>query len=402
MSELLKFGCPAPNCGRRFFTKEKLENHIKLRHPLLSFSSTPSNEAQTKIDKKEENKKMIINNETKATNQSIPSQNIINTKEQKKHVDEVKEIKNNEIKKEINPAKNNINPPQNKQKQQNIIQTKIENKNNEINKIQENEKKTIKNNNSKKNININLKKESSSSMINNKEKAKEKKIKKNKSDLKTKNIEKEINKTIEEIENKINETDKIDNDTKNIKNKETKNIEEKEKKKKLEKEKHKIILDNLNSKINSLENYFENETLELKKQFELSEIPVFEDIVMENEEDKEKDKGKETTKSNSKIDLPNQTEESTKEVSKNNNSNLNIKTDINKEKENDNIDKDNDNDNYALTEEQRKYDIGKVIEITDEMVFEGTKFEDYSEFIELDLSKKNIALFMNNRNITFE
>ena len=178
MSELLKFGCPAPNCGRRFFTKEKLENHIKLRHPLLSFSSTPSNEVQTTIDKKEENKKMIINNEVKAPSQSIPSQNIINTKEQKKHVDEVKEIKNNEIKKAINTAKNNINPPKDKQKQQNIIQTKIENKTNEINKIQENEKKIIKNNNSKKNININLKKESSSSMINNKEKAKEKKIKK--------------------------------------------------------------------------------------------------------------------------------------------------------------------------------------------------------------------------------
>ena len=144
MSELLKFGCPAPNCGRRFFTKEKLENHIKLRHPLLSFSSTPSNEAQTTIDKKEENKKMIINNETKATNQSIPSQNIINTKEQKKHVDEVKEIKNNEIKKAINTTKNNINPPKDKQKQQNIIQTNIENKNNEINKKQKNEKKQLK------------------------------------------------------------------------------------------------------------------------------------------------------------------------------------------------------------------------------------------------------------------
>ena len=40
MSELLKFACPAPKCGRKFFTAEKLETHIKLRHPLISFSST--------------------------------------------------------------------------------------------------------------------------------------------------------------------------------------------------------------------------------------------------------------------------------------------------------------------------------------------------------------------------
>ena len=53
MSELLKFGCPAPNCGRKFFTKEKLETHIKLRHPLLSFppsSTDDSNQISTTIE----------------------------------------------------------------------------------------------------------------------------------------------------------------------------------------------------------------------------------------------------------------------------------------------------------------------------------------------------------------
>ena len=61
-----------------------------------------------------------------------------------------------------------------------------------------------------------------------------------------------------------------------------------------------------------------------------------------------------------------------------------------------------DNNNFDLNQQQKKYDIGKIIEITDDMIFKNSHYEDYDEIIELDLSKQNIASFMNNRNIPFQ
>ena len=82
-------------------------------------------------------------------------------------------------------------------------------------------------------------------------------------------------------------------------------------------------------------------------------------------------------------------------------------TKIEKEKSEDLNDDNKKNDeniknDFDLTEQQKNYDKGKIIEITDEMIFKNTKYEDYDEFIELDLSKRNIASFMNNRNVSFE
>ena len=417
MSELLKFLCPAPNCCRRFYTKEKLENHIKLRHPLLSSSPPISNDSKQAIgDKKEENKSSTLNI-NKTENKPIIKENInneiSNIKDQKEKI-KINEIKSNnsnnsEIKNELNSIKQNkmieqIPKPHNIK--QNVIQNKTENKINgnninENNKINEN-KKVIKSSNSKGNINFNSKKEGNiiSSSKKEKEKVKEKKIKKKKPEMQTENIAKEIDKTIEEIENKITETDKTI--TKN-KNNDTKTKEDKEKKEKLEKERHSIILDNLYSKINSLENYFENEASELQKQFELSEIPVFDDINMENEDQHENENEKE--KENQKnIDLK-KDEESTKNNLKDD-SNLNEvkKAEVldNNDKDKEKVNEDNNINEFDLTQQQKNYDKGKIIEITDDMIFAGTKFEDYDEIIELDLSKKNIASFMNNRNVPFE
>ena len=417
MSELLKFLCPAPNCCRRFYTKEKLENHIKLRHPLLSSSPPISNDSKQAIgDKKEENKSSTLNT-NKTENKPIIKENInneiSNIKDQKEQI-KINEIKSNnsnnsEIKNELNSIKQNkmieqIPKPHNIK--QNVIQNKTENKINgnninENNKINEN-KKVIKSSNSKGNINFNSKKEGNiiSSSKKEKEKVKEKKIKKKKPEIQTENIAKEIDKTIEEIENKITETDKTI--TKNKSN-DTKTKEDKEKKEKLEKERHSIILDNLYSKINSLENYFENEASELQKQFELSEIPVFDDINMENEDQHENENEKE--KENQKnIDLK-KDEESTKEKLRDD-SNLKEekKAEVldNKDKDKEKVNEDNNINEFDLTQQQKNYDKGKIIEITDDMIFAGTKFEDYDEIIELDLSKKNIASFMNNRNVPFE
>ena len=126
---------------------------------------------------------------------------------------------------------------------------------------------------------------------------------------------------------------------------------------KLEKEKNKIILDDLYSKINSLENYFENENLELQKQFEIAEMPLMEDILTEQKE----------------IKIP---------------------------KENKDI---NNSYKYDLNEAQKNYDKDKIITITEELILSNSdiKNDDFEEITVLNLSKKNIASFMNNRNVNF-
>ncbi len=112
MSELLKFGCPAPNCGRKFFTKEKLETHIKLRHPLLSFppsSTDDSNQISTTIENNSTNN---INVNTKTINNKQ-----INNNQNKKIIQENKnepkpQLKENIINKSSNnnvTTKNNAN-----------------------------------------------------------------------------------------------------------------------------------------------------------------------------------------------------------------------------------------------------------------------------------------------------
>ena len=176
MSEVLNFSCPVDNCGRKFATKEKLDNHIKLRHPSASKN-------------------------------------------------------NNKIKSNIPKNKNETKISDNKQINKNVINNKII-----INKKDELEPKTIKK----------------------EEKIFEKKDKKDKNEISI---------------NKNKDQSKI--------------INTEAKKEKLEKEKNKIILDDLYSKINSLENYFENENLELQKQFEIAEIPNMDNILIENEKDEQ-------------------------------------------------------------------------------------------------------------------
>ena len=53
MSETLKFACPGDNCGRTFATKEKLDDHIKLRHPSTLNKNINKNETKGTEEKKE-------------------------------------------------------------------------------------------------------------------------------------------------------------------------------------------------------------------------------------------------------------------------------------------------------------------------------------------------------------
>ena len=261
MSEILNFACPVNNCGRKFESKEKLDNHIKLRH------------------------------------NSISSNIITNSK------------------------------------------------------FKEN--------------------------------------KKDESDLKIKNLKEESKKF--EI-NKEKEENKTNDDKTKIKD---------EKKEKLQKEKNKIILDDLYSKINSLENYFENENLELQKQFELPEMPIIDDILLENEkiEQNENKDIKDNESNNNDINTEiNKDEDKNKKNETKNKKDENIDKKIPdiKNKEDHNIEND-------LNEQQKNYDKDKIITITEDLIISNSdsQIEDLDDITTLNLSKKNIASFMNNRDVNF-
>ena len=299
MSEVLNFSCPVDNCGRKFATKEKLDNHIKLRHPSASKN-------------------------------------------------------NNKIKSNIPKNKNETKISDNKQINKNVINNKAS-----INKKDELEPKTIK---------------------------KEEKI-------------------FEKIEKKDKNEISIN------KNKDqSKIINTEAKKEKLEKEKNKIILDDLYSKINSLENYFENENLELQKQFEIAEIPNMDNILIENEKDEqEKDNNIEENDINNdnndlKINNDNidnnlkvEKKEKEEEINLNKKESENKKGEIIKEN-NQNIEQ-----KYDLTDKQKNYDKDKVITITEELILQNSdsQNEELDSITSLNLSKKNIASFMTNRDVNF-
>ena len=58
MSDILKFSCKAPNCGRRFTSKEVLNTHLKCRHPELI--NNKEKKIENEIEKKKENVENII------------------------------------------------------------------------------------------------------------------------------------------------------------------------------------------------------------------------------------------------------------------------------------------------------------------------------------------------------
>ena len=229
MSDILKFACKAPNCGRRFTTQEGLNTHFKLRHPKLNNINNETKENENEKEKKEKEK---------ASMERIIKQ-ISRTKlnpHEKHHILQPIDHKGlsssllNNIKRKSQPI--NINKDQ--QNNSNI--------NNSNTKEMIPSKKIIsKINKSKENINIT-----------NKNKQNTIKEKKNKEINKSK-AEKEI----EEVE------------IPNI-------IEEKQKK----------LLNNLFGQINSLENYLEKDC-EFHKQFTLPEVPDYDKMYDSDEEEDE-------------------------------------------------------------------------------------------------------------------
>ena len=137
MSDILKFACKAPNCGRRFTSQEVLNTHLKCRHPELINNKEIKPKIESEIEKKKENVENIIK---KISNTIlIPHEkhhNILQPIEHKisssiltnKRKSQV--IKGN---KKMNNSNNNSELPINNAKQNNIInkEKNIINKNNE-------------------------------------------------------------------------------------------------------------------------------------------------------------------------------------------------------------------------------------------------------------------------------
>ena len=103
MSDILKFACSAPNCGRKFKTQNELNSHFNLRHPELK----KEKENKSSIEKiiKQISKPKLNPQEKHHFLQPIITKRkskarIVNNKENKENK-EIKEIKENKNKKEI-------------------------------------------------------------------------------------------------------------------------------------------------------------------------------------------------------------------------------------------------------------------------------------------------------------
>ena len=234
MSDILKFACKAPKCGRRFTTQEGLNTHFKLRHPEL----VNNNEVKPKIENDKEKEKI----KEKPSMDNIIKQ-ISKTKlnhYEKHHILQPIDHKGlsssllNNIKRKSQTIKVNkdLQIYNSNNSELNISNTKDKNFIKENNKVNENKNKEIK-------------------------KVDNNKINKNKINEIKKNEE------IEEVE------------IPNI-------IEEKQKK----------LLNNLFGQINSLEKYLEKDC-EFHKQFTLPDVPDYDKMYDSDEEDNE---NKEITK----------------------------------------------------------------------------------------------------------
>ena len=99
MSDILKFACSAPNCGRKFKTQEQLNTHFDLRHPELK----KENDNKPSMEKiiKQISKPKLNPQEKHHFLQPIAKRKSKSKLVTNKEIKETKEIKDNKNKKEI-------------------------------------------------------------------------------------------------------------------------------------------------------------------------------------------------------------------------------------------------------------------------------------------------------------
>ena len=99
MSDILKFSCSAPNCGRKFKTQEQLNTHFDLRHPGLKKESDNKPSMEKII--KQISKPKLNPQEKHHFLQPIAKRKSKSKLVTNKEIKETKEIKDNKNKKEI-------------------------------------------------------------------------------------------------------------------------------------------------------------------------------------------------------------------------------------------------------------------------------------------------------------
>ena len=285
MSNILKFACKAPKCGRRFTTQEALDSHFKLRHLEINTNNNNNANDMKSIEEKKEKEKQSMENIIKQISRTKINQH------EKHHL-----LQPIELKGLSSSTLNNI-----KRKSQTINTKK------DINNLNNNQIVSNNNNNVK----------------SNKSNDKKEKVKNKKNENIIKKNNKNEGKEIEEVE------------IPNI-------IEEKQKK----------LLNNLFNQINSLDNYLEKDC-EFHKQFTLPDVPDYDKMY---DSDEDNNKGKEEIKVKPK----------------------NIINETNSEK--------------------------KIYEITYDMIYNNNDLDEgkYKEIKEINLCKKNLMIFKNNKKINFE
>ena len=152
MSDLLKFACKAPKCGRRFTTQEALNTHFNLRHPEL-YKINNANDIKLIEEKKEKEKQSIENIIKQISRTKINphekhhllqpiehkglSSSILNNIKRKSRTININKDINNISKNQIISNNNNI---KNNEKTEKLLNKNNENVINKKNKIEDKEK----------------------------------------------------------------------------------------------------------------------------------------------------------------------------------------------------------------------------------------------------------------------
>ena len=224
MSNILKFACKAPNCGRRFTNQNALDSHFQHRHPQLY----KNNNNEIKDNEKDENEKIKENDKEKPSMEKIIKQ-ISSTK--------------------LNPHEKHhhlLQPIDHKGLSSSLL-NKVKRKSQTLNIYKELKEK-------KDNIELDI-------------------YNSHNTEINTNNNIKNKNKEIISKDNKKTEIKK-DIENKEIKEVEIPNIIE---------EKQKKLLNNLFGQINSLEQYLEKDC-EFHKHFTLPDVPDYDKMYDSDEE----------------------------------------------------------------------------------------------------------------------
>ena len=163
-------------------------------------------------------------------------------------------------------------------------------------------------------------------------------------------------------------------------------------KKETKEEKEKKMLDNLFSQINSFEKFTDSQGQNFHQKLNLPEIPNYDDIIGLDDDKEEVDVNYNIIKNENKEE--NEEEENSKNEKEENEIFERPKSLISNKTISQKL--------YNGEDIRLNKDENKINEITEDMIFGNKKSKNYNDIKEINLSKKKIASFLNNKKIPFE